>query len=155
VKVIRISRPHDPLPGIDSCCTVTPFSGTPVGSNTKTDDDCRRRQFSIGALPVRSSLSRFHITMWRTAFPSNSSEFMKTKEINIYFVVNGFRPRLERAGNLGILFFLKRFRYSVEGRRSKAGWDGIQRLSPWREVESERRPIRSSSRSMSTGGGES
>src|ERR1700716_3108948 len=23
VKVIRISRPHDSLPGIDSCCTVT------------------------------------------------------------------------------------------------------------------------------------
>src|SRR5258708_15401034 len=27
VKVIRISRPHDPLPGIDSCCTVTPLQG--------------------------------------------------------------------------------------------------------------------------------
>src|SRR5260370_31806116 len=26
------------------------------GSNTETDDDCRRRQFSIGELTVRSSL---------------------------------------------------------------------------------------------------
>src|ERR1700736_4535113 len=25
----------------------------PVGSNTETDDDCRRRQFSIGKLSVR------------------------------------------------------------------------------------------------------
>src|ERR1700687_3936475 len=53
VKVIRISRPHDSLPGIDSCCTVTPFPGLPVGSNTETYDDCRRRQFSIGKLSVR------------------------------------------------------------------------------------------------------
>src|ERR1700730_4520213 len=30
-----------------------PVSGTPVGSNTETDDDCRRRQFSIGKLSVR------------------------------------------------------------------------------------------------------
>src|ERR1700676_3135072 len=53
VKVIRISRPHDSLPGIDSCCTVIPFPELPVGSNTETDDDCRRRQFSIGKLSVR------------------------------------------------------------------------------------------------------
>src|SRR3989442_136747 len=53
VKIIRISRPHDSRPGIDSCCTVTPFPGLPVGSNTETDDDCRRRQFSIGKLSVR------------------------------------------------------------------------------------------------------
>ncbi len=41
------------LPGIDSCCTVTPSPESPVGSNTETDDDCRRRQFSIGKLSVR------------------------------------------------------------------------------------------------------
>jgi hypothetical protein len=59
VKVIRISRPHDSLPGIDSCCTVAVPALTlglwpPVGSNTETDDDCRRRQFSIGKLSVRT-----------------------------------------------------------------------------------------------------
>src|SRR5580700_7119846 len=60
VKVIRVSRPHDSLPGIDSCCTVTPFPGLPVGSNTETDDDCRRRQFSIGKLSVRKLPSQSH-----------------------------------------------------------------------------------------------
>jgi hypothetical protein len=37
-----------------------------VGSNTETDDDCRRRQFSIGTLTVRSALSRFNNTMRRS-----------------------------------------------------------------------------------------
>jgi len=60
VKVIRISRPHDSLPGTSSCCTVIPFPELPVGSNTEVDDDCRRRQFSIGTLPVRNVLSQSH-----------------------------------------------------------------------------------------------
>ena len=30
-----------------------PFPESPVGSNTETDDDCRRRQFFIGKLSVR------------------------------------------------------------------------------------------------------
>ena len=46
-----------------------PVSGTPVGSNTETDDDCRRRQFSIGKLSVRklpfqSNNSRRECRIW-------------------------------------------------------------------------------------------
>jgi len=53
VKVIRGISASQLSAGIDSCCTVTPFPESPVGSNTETDDDCRRRQFSIGKLSVR------------------------------------------------------------------------------------------------------
>src|SRR5260370_32033660 len=34
-----------------------PLSGTPVGSNTETDDDCRRRQFSIGSSRCEAPIS--------------------------------------------------------------------------------------------------
>src|ERR1700676_2102114 len=74
VKVIRVSRPHDSLPGIDSCCTVTPFPGLPVGSNTETDDDCRRRQFSIGKLSVRKLPSQFHDSRRKCGSKSTNGE---------------------------------------------------------------------------------
>src|SRR5882724_9433547 len=44
-----------------------PLSGTPVGSNTETDDDCRRRQFSIGELTVQSSLLDSTVTVEKPA----------------------------------------------------------------------------------------
>ena len=45
------------------CRESIPAALSPVGSNTETSDDCRRRQFSIGTLTVRSALSRFNNSM--------------------------------------------------------------------------------------------
>ncbi len=85
-----------------------PFSGTPVGSNTKTDDDCRRRQFfHRGASGAKLPFSTPH---YHVAVPLSrliSSEFMKTKEINILFCCERFSAEARRGGEPGHLVLSK------------------------------------------------
>ena len=56
VKVIRISRPHDSLPGIDSCCTVTPFPGLQWAATPKLTMIAGAGNFPSGSSRCESSL---------------------------------------------------------------------------------------------------
>src|SRR6266446_9470597 len=107
VKVIRISRPHDPLPGIDSCCTVTPFQGLQWAATPKLTMIAGAGNFPSGRFRCEAPFLGSTLPCGVPLSRRISSEFMKTKEINILFCCERFSAEVRTGGKPGHLVLSK------------------------------------------------